>query len=172
MLASNQANSGTAAEHMASFLRSVDHLDHMEADGAEQTTQLARAMSHLVALAAEQHRDPDADWIRHELPEFRGRARAALARRLPILSRYLAGMETAIWAGTPEDWYVACTRRSAIQFVVDEIDRDVDSPLIETHRIREDDEDIRDQAPNVDVMPPDSIPPLPPSHFWWHAAQQ
>lgn len=159
----------SASELMRSFLGTIGHMDQGDGTSADQTAHLARAMSQLVDLAVLLYAEPEAEWTKTELPAFRRNARELLAPNLPILSRYQAGMETAIWTSTPQDWYVACRRRSAIQFVIDEIDPGGDPPLIEIHRICEDDEDMRDMAPNLERLPIESIPSLPATHFWWHA---
>ncbi|MGQ0779367.1 MAG: hypothetical protein ACT4NY_33960 [Pseudonocardiales bacterium] len=159
-------------EYMESFCRALDRLDQGEADGAEQTARLARAMANLVGLAVRLYQEPDADWVAHDLPEFRVRARDLLARHRPILSRYLGGMETAVWSGTPQDWYTASVRRSAIQTVMAELDRDGDSPLIELQRILDDDDDMREAAADIEPLPPDAIPPLPPTHWWWRIPEK
>ena len=155
-------------EYMESFRIALERLGQGGSDESLKTDRLASAMASLVGLGVRLHNEPDADWITQDMPAFRVRARELLKEHRPILSRYIAGMETSIWEGTPEGWYNASVRRSAVQIIIDELDRD-DEQLIERKRISEDDDDMRQEAPDMEPLPPDVIPALPHSHWWWWA---
>src|SRR2546423_89275 len=108
---------------MESFRNALDRLDRERAGNDVRTEHLAGAMVNLVGLGVRIHGEPNADWATREMPEFRRKARDVLARNRPALSRYIAAMEIDVWDGTPERWYHACIRRSAIQVLIEEVDR-------------------------------------------------
>ena len=154
-------------EYAASFVTSLERLDGSDPDDALRVDRLTSAMANLVGLGVRLHREPDADWVENEMPAFRARARGLLAAHRPILSGYLARMETSIWENNLDGWYDASIRRSAVQIVMDEFEGGDDRPLIEAHRIAEADAEMRESAPEMEPMPPEAIPDLPPTHWWW-----
>lgn len=158
-------------EYMDAFLSELRHLDEAGADDMRRTYRLTGAMVNLVGLAVRLHHEPGASWVHEELPAFRSASRRLLLRQRPALSGYMALMETSLWEGSQEGWYEVCIRRSAIQLVIDELEADTPTRLVEPQRIREDDEEMRETAPTVPALPPDIVPPLSQTHWWWRAPE-
>lgn len=156
-------------EYLSSFRNALERLGDGHPDDALQVDRLTAAMVNLVGLGVRLHREPDADWIDNELPAFRTRVRDLLTAVRPILSGYLARMETSIWENSLDGWYDASIRRSAVQVVMDEFADGDDRPLIDPHRISEADAEMRDAAPEIPPLPPEAVPDLPSTHWWWRA---
>lgn len=158
----------TPAEFMENFRRLFEQIENLAPDDqAIRPDLFASAMLALIGLKVHEVSDPDAPWVTRELPEFRRNARDRLARQGGLLSRYLAGLETALWERTLEGWYRACVRRTAAQIISDDIDHGLDIPLIERHRLDEDDDEMREMGAEIEPLPTALIPPGMPSHHWW-----
>jgi hypothetical protein len=62
--------------------------------------------------------------------------------------------------------YRVAWRRSAAQFLIDEVGVVPDATATET--LDDIDDELREAAPDVDVLPAKDVPPgIPESHWWW-----
>jgi hypothetical protein len=157
-------------EYMDSFCEILRNLDEGRANSELRKHRLTHAMTSLVGLAVRLHHERDTDWTVDRMPEFRTEARRLLDRHRPVLSGYIADIETLTWGGDPDDWFEVSLKRSAVQVIMDEVDRDDDEkPVVERHRIHDVDLDMVETACAMPALSTRVVPRLPPSHWWWRA---
>ncbi|MET8739898.1 hypothetical protein [Streptomyces sp. NPDC004728] len=159
----------SGSEYIGSFLRVLKEIDDDSID--ENTTEgiFVESMKLLTSLAVCLNREPDSAWVAEGLSRLERGAHAIVSRHSTLLYKYLIGIDSLLWGATQDDWYQACIRRSAIQVLMDEIDRDADHRILNRDFVDECDDEFREAAPDAEKLPPSSIPDVSPSHWWWTA---
>lgn len=159
----NHAYTEPLADHMTAFFSSVERI----ADGGTyEMADVCHAMASLVGVEVVRARERPP---REVIERFRAESAAALAPYAAHVRHYVWTIaDEAEVDERGEDWPEVCTRRSAIEILLNEYAGTRATSAIDPADVARLDVELRRLGALAGPLPPGEVPPgLPASHWWW-----